>query len=72
MCHEHKIQAVLPLGGGSTFDSAKAIAFGAKMPKGHSFWEALEGTYQIKAALPIYGCLTISATASEMDNGGVI
>lgn len=75
ICREHKVEAILPLGGGSVYDSCKAIAVGATYPAdtpSSAIWECYEGTRQVTAALPIYGVLTISATGSEMNNGGVV
>jgi len=34
ICKEHNIEAVVPIGGGSCFDTAKAVAFGAMLPLG--------------------------------------
>jgi len=74
LCRQHKIQAVLPVGGGSCYDSAKAIAVGAKLPMdtpSSAVWEYYEGKRKATEAIPIYGVLTISATGSEMNDGGV-
>ncbi|CAL6079890.1 Alcohol_dehydrogenase [Hexamita inflata] len=75
ICRCHKIEAVLPLGGGSTYDSCKAIAVGACFSddiKSEQIWECYENKRIAEKALPIYGVLTISATGSEMNNGGVV
>lgn len=75
MCRQNKIEAVLPIGGGSCYDSAKAIAVGATFPEdvpSSAIWECYEGTRIPEAAIPLYGVLTISATGSEMNNGGVV
>ncbi|CAL5997721.1 Alcohol_dehydrogenase [Hexamita inflata] len=75
ICRAHSIQAVLPLGGGSTYDSCKAIAVGAlfdESVKSSQIWECYEGSRPVTKALPIYGVLTISATGSEMNDGGVV
>ena len=75
ICREHKIQAVVPIGGGSCFDSAKGICVGATFPadvESKAIWECYESTRGVTNAIPIYGVLTISATASEMDNCGVV
>ncbi|CAL5980593.1 Alcohol_dehydrogenase [Hexamita inflata] len=74
ICRQNQIQAVLPLGGGSTFDTAKGIACGALLPeefKSERAWDIYEGKVKITKALPIYGVLTISATGSEMNSGAV-
>lgn len=75
VCRANDIGAVLPLGGGSVFDSAKAVAAGAMFPRdvpATAIWECFEGTRPVEAALPIYGVLTISATGSEMNCGCVV
>ncbi|CAL6083004.1 Alcohol_dehydrogenase [Hexamita inflata] len=75
ICRQHKIEAVLPMGGGSTYDSSKAIAVGACFEedvKSEQIWECYEQKRIATKALPIYGILTISATGSEMNNGGVV
>ncbi|GHS94090.1 NADH-dependent alcohol dehydrogenase [Synergistales bacterium] len=64
------VDAIVPVGGGSVFDSAKAIAAGA-VYKG-DVWDLFEGKAEIEGALPIYGVLTASATASEVNNIGVV
>ncbi|KAH0570289.1 alcohol dehydrogenase [Spironucleus salmonicida] len=74
-CRKNNVQAILCVGGGSCYDSAKAIAAGAKLPDdvpASKVWEFYEGTRVPTGALPIYGVLTISATASEHNNGGVV
>lgn len=46
VCRKNRIEAVLPLGGGSVFDSAKAVAAGAKFPDNvpaAAIWECFEG-----------------------------
>ncbi|GHS88201.1 NADH-dependent alcohol dehydrogenase [Synergistales bacterium] len=64
------VDAIVPVGGGSVFDSAKAIAAGA-LYKG-DVWDLFEGTAAIESALPIYGVLTASATSSEVNNIAVV
>jgi len=70
MVRSQEIGAVLAVGGGSVFDSAKAIAAGAKYDG--DVWDIFEGKYRIKDALPIFGILTVSATGSEMNGNAVI
>jgi alcohol dehydrogenase YqhD (iron-dependent ADH family) len=67
----NKIDAVVPVGGGSVFDTAKAIAAGAFYEK--DVWELFEGKEgELKRALPIFGVLTASATASEVNSIAVV
>ncbi|MCD6102778.1 MAG: iron-containing alcohol dehydrogenase [Thermotogaceae bacterium] len=67
---EKAVTAVVPVGGGSVYDSAKAIAAG--IATDNDIWEAFLGKWKVKSALPIYGILTISATGSEMNGNAVI
>ena len=64
------IDAILPVGGGSVFDSAKAIAAGACYDG--DVWDFFSGKAKIEKAYPIYGVLTVSATASEVNCISVI
>ncbi len=64
------IDAVLPVGGGSAFDTAKAIAAGACYSG--DVWDFFEGKAKPAKALPIYGVLTASASSSEVNNIAVI
>ena len=66
---QFKCDAVLAVGGGSTADSAKAVAQGVYLDDP---WASYEGTAQITNALPIYIILTISATGSEMNANSVL
>ena len=70
LCREHKLDFVLAVGGGSTIDTAKAIADGA-MYDG-DFWDFYSGKAKIEKALP-HGCvLTIPAAGSEGSTSSVI
>ena len=70
LCKEHGIDVILAVGGGSVLDCSKAIAAGAKYDGDP--WDLI--TYKVKAqaALPIVDILTLAATGSEYDCGGVI
>ena len=71
MCKEHNIDVLLAVGGGSTIDATKYMAAGALVE--HDPWEFLnEKRAPLTDALPIVTVLTLSATGSEMDAGGVI
>ena len=65
-----KVDAVMPIGGGSVFDTAKAVAAGTFYDG--DVWDLFEKKAQVKKALPIYGVLTVSATASEVNGISVI
>lgn len=72
MCKEHDIDVLLAVGGGSTIDATKFMAAGACVD--HDPWDFLDlgKRAPIEQALPIVSILTLSATGSEMDSGGVI
>ena len=61
---------VLGVGGGSVLDCSKAIAAGAKYDGDP--WDLISYKVKAKAALPIVDILTLAATGSEYDCGGVI
>ena len=64
------IDAIMPVGGGSVFDSAKAIAAGSCY--NGDVWDFFEGKAKIEKALPIYGVLTASASSSEANGIAVV
>jgi len=66
---KEKPEAILAVGGGSVIDSAKAVSAGYYLD---DIWQAFEGKVQIEKALPIFTILTLSATASEMNQWAVI
>ena len=61
---------LLAVGGGSVIDATKFIGAGTFYDGDP--WELSTGKGEIKACLPIVTVLTLSATGSEMDMGGVI
>lgn len=61
--------AILSVGGGSCLDSAKAIAAGAVYDG--DVWDFFTGK-KPKNALKIFDIITIAATGSEMNCGGVV
>ena len=71
MCKDYNIDVLLAVGGGSTLDATKFMAAGACVD--HDPWDFLSEKWApITKALPIVTILTLSATGSEMDPGGVI
>ena len=70
LCKEHNVDVILSVGGGSVLDCSKAIAAGAKYDGDP--WNLISYKVKAKAALPIVDILTLAATGSEYDCGGVI
>lgn len=69
LCKENQIDFVLAVGGGSTIDSAKAIAAGAVYDG--DFWDYYQGK-PVEKALPVGTVLTIAAAGSEGSPDSVI
>ena len=70
LCKENNIDVILAVGGGSVLDCSKAIAAGAKYDGDP--WDLISYKAKAQAALPIVDILTLAATGSEYDCGGVI
>lgn len=70
LCKEHNVDVILSVGGGSVLDCSKAIAAGAKYDGDP--WDLISYKVKAKAALPVVDILTLAATGSEYDCGGVI
>ena len=70
ICKKEHIDVLLAVGGGSTIDCTKAIA-AATYYEGDA-WDLVKQKAPVTKALPILTVLTLSATGSEMDCGGVI
>ena len=64
------VDVITPVGGGSVYDTAKAVAAGAKF--NGDIWDIVKSKSPITKTLPIMGVLTASATSSEMNNIAVI
>ena len=69
LCRKEKIDFILAVGGGSSIDSAKAIASGTVYDG--DFWDFYSGK-SIEKALPIGVVLTIAAAGSEGSGDSVI
>lgn len=72
ICKDKNIDVVLAVGGGSTIDASKFICAGAMVDFDPWDFIDLKKRKKIEKALPLLTILTISATGSEMDKGGVI
>lgn len=71
LCKQHGIEVVLAVGGGSVMDCSKAICAAAKYA-GDDAWDLVKNSSLVKEALPLICVVTIAATGSEFDCGGVI
>ncbi|WP_026291321.1 iron-containing alcohol dehydrogenase [Coprothermobacter platensis] len=69
MAKDNDIDGVLAVGGGSTIDTAKAVASGIYLD---DVWASFLGKEKIEKALPLFVVLTISATGSESNGNFVI
>lgn len=70
ICKKEHIDVLLAVGGGSTIDCTKAIAAAAFYDG--DCWDLVKRKAPVTKALPILTVLTLAATGSEMDCGGVI
>ena len=64
------VDFILAVGGGSSIDSAKAIALG--VPYAGDFWDFYETGRIVTEALPVGTVLTIAAAGSEGSSGTAI
>ena len=71
ICKQEGIDVILAVGGGSTIDASKAMA-AATFYEGDDVWDLVTRKAPVTNALPLVTILTLAATGSEMDMGGVI
>lgn len=70
LCREHDIEVVIAAGGGSAMDCSKAICAAAGYDG--DAWDLVCGKVKFERALPLITVVTMAATGSEYDSGGVI
>jgi len=70
LCKKHDIDVILAVGGGSVIDCSKFIA-SARYYDGDA-WDLSTGKAKTDKCIPLITVLTLSATGSEMNAGGVI
>ena len=70
LARENGCDVILAVGGGSTIDASKAMAV-AYYYDGPA-WDVVINSQKGRKALPLVDILTLSATGSEFDGGGVI
>lgn len=66
-----KVDFLLAVGGGSVVDGTKFIA-AAVYYEGDTPWDILSRMRPIRKAMPLASVITLAATGSEMNSGGVI
>jgi NADP-dependent alcohol dehydrogenase len=67
----NSIEFLLAVGGGSVLDGTKFIA-AASLYEGESAWDIAAKQISVSKALPLGAVLTLAATGSEMNSGGVV
>ena len=70
LCEKEGVDFLLPVGGGSVIDSAKAMGYGVAC--GGDVWDFYDFKRVPTACLPIGAVLTIAAAGSEMSDSSVI
>lgn len=70
ICKKENIDVLLAVGGGSVIDCTKFI--GAATFYDNDPWDISCGKVKVEKCLPIITVLTLAATGSEMNSGGVI
>ena len=70
ICRKEKIEFILAIGGGSTIDSAKAIAVG--IPYNGDVWDFFTKKVVVEKVIPVGVILTIPAAGSESSSNSVI
>ncbi len=70
LAEDEGVDVLLAVGGGSTIDTAKAIACGAYYDG--DVWDFFDGTAQVERALPIAVIVTIPGTGSEVSGNAVL
>ena len=69
LARKENVDFILPIGGGSVIDSAKAIALG--VPYYGDFWDFFQGK-QVTEALPVGTIVTLAASGSEGSTDSVV
>jgi hypothetical protein len=70
LAKQENVDVILAVGGGSVIDAAKSIACGVRAA--HDVWDFFTFQKQVTDALPLLTVVTVSASASEMNNGAVL
>lgn len=70
LCRKEGVDFLLPVGGGSVIDSAKAVGYG--LANDGDVWDFYDFKRSPTACMPIGAIVTIAAAGSEMSNSSVI
>ena len=70
LAKQAQVDVLVAAGGGSVIDATKAIAAGVR--DDGELWDFFSGARQVADALPLLTVLTLAATGSEMNSGGVV
>jgi hypothetical protein len=70
LARNENVDVILAVGGGSVIDTAKAISAGIRAD--HDVWDFFTSSKPVFSALPVLTVVTVSASASEMNNGAVV
>ena len=70
LCRKEGVDFLLPVGGGSVIDSAKAIGYG--LANDFDVWDLYDRKHTATGCAPIGAVLTIAAAGSEMSDSSVI
>lgn len=70
LCRKEGVDFLLPVGGGSVIDSAKAIGYG--VANDGDVWDFYDFKRVPTACMPVGAVVTIAAAGSEMSNSSVI
>ncbi|MCR5715628.1 MAG: iron-containing alcohol dehydrogenase [Lachnospiraceae bacterium] len=71
LAKKEQVDFLLPVGGGSVIDTAKAIAYALAEPD-KDVWDLYEHTRKASGSLPLGAVLTIAAAGSETSDSSVI
>ena len=71
LARKEKVDFILAVGGGSTIDTAKAVAHGLANP-GAALWDIWSGKVPLEKSTPVAAVLTIPAAGSEMSDSAVL
>ena len=71
LCRREGVDFILAVGGGSSIDTAKAVAHGAANPA-EALWDIWTKKVPLTKSLPVGAVLTIPAAGSEMSDSAVL